>query len=381
MNTIRKRGLRALAIMGAAALALTACSGMGGEPASAPAAAADDSCAAVDSVTVVLQWVAQAQFAGYYQAAANGHYADQCLDVTIQEGGTNVVPQQVVASGNAEFGISHVVKSMLTREQGADIVNIGQVFERGGYLQVAWADSGIETIEDLEGTRMGQWGGGNELVLYGALRDHGIEPTTDIDIVQQPFDMSMLLNREVDSVQAKGYNELAQLLETVNPDTGELYQRDDFSIIDLQAEGYSVLEDSIYARDSWLAEEGNADIATRFLAASYMGWIDCREDADACVTTVLQQGSALGTSHQEWMMNEVNALIWPSTLGIGRMPVEAWDSSIQFAIDGGMMTTAPEDGYRTEMTDAALTIAEEAGYDIMGADWQRADVELVEGGR
>jgi NitT/TauT family transport system substrate-binding protein len=381
MKIQHKRTARSLSLLAAAALALTACSGMGAEAQPAAAPTGDSDCASVDSVTVVLQWVAQAQFAGYYAADANGHYADQCLDVTIQEGGTNVVPQQVVASGNAEFAVSHVVKSMLTREQGADIVNIGQVFERGGYLQVAWADSGIESLEDLAGTRMGSWGGGNELVLYGALRDRGIEPTTDIEILQQPFDMSMLLNREVDSVQAKGYNELAQLLETVNPDTGELYQREDFSIIDLQAEGYSVLEDSIYARDSWLAEEGNEDIATRFLAATYMGWADCRDDADACVQTVLQQGSALGTSHQQWMMNEINALIWPSTNGIGRLDEAGWQQSMQFAIDGEMLEAEPEGGYRTDLTDAALAIVEDAGYDIMGADWQRAEVELVEGGR
>ncbi|MCR8669787.1 ABC transporter substrate-binding protein [Agrococcus sp. HG114] len=381
MNAPRNRRGRSVALLAAAALALTACSGMGGEQPPSRAAATNAECETVDSVTVVLQWVAQAQFAGYYAAQELGHYADACLEVTIQEGGTNVVPQQVLASGNAEFAVSHVVKSMVARNQGADIVNIGQVFERGGYLQVAWADSGIDSLEDLRGTRMGSWGGGNELVLYGALRDIGIEPTQEIEILQQPFDMSMLLNREVDSVQAKGYNELAQLLETADPATGELYTIDDFSIIDLQAEGYSVLEDSIYARESWLAQEGNEDIATRFLAATYKGWTECRDDADACVDLVLQQGSALGTSHQQWMMNEINALIWPSTNGIGRLDEAAWDRSIQFALDGGVLEAAPEGGYRTDLTEAALALVEADGVDISGADWQRAEVELVEGGR
>ena len=152
MKTQRKHGMRAITLIAAASLGLTACSGMG--EAAPPEAPANAGCETVDSVTVVLQWVAQAQFAGYYAADGNGHYADQCLDVTIQEGGTNVVPQQVVASGNAQFGISHVNKSMVSREQGADIVNIGQVFERGAYLQVSWADSGIDSLEDLAGNNI-----------------------------------------------------------------------------------------------------------------------------------------------------------------------------------------------------------------------------------
>ena len=146
--------------------------------------------------------------------------------------------------------------------------------------------------------------------------------------------MNAFLQGDIDAAQAMTYNEYAQLLETVNPETGELYQPEDFSVINLQDEGYASLEDGIYAQDSWLAEGENADIATRFLAASYMGWIDCREDGDACVDMVLQRGSALGTSHQAWMMNEVNALIWPSTNGIGRMDEAAWDRTVQGAIEG-----------------------------------------------
>jgi NitT/TauT family transport system substrate-binding protein len=364
----------------ASMLTLTACSGMSDAPAAAPAANAD--CEQVDNVTVVLQWVTQAQFAGYYAAKENGYYADQCLDVTIQEGGTNVVPQQVLASGNAEFAVSHVVKSMASRQEGADIVNIGQVFQRGAYLQVAWADSGIESLEDIAGTTMGSWGGGNDLVLNASLRASGVEPTTDVTVVQQPFDMSLLLNREVDSVQAKTYNEFAQLLETVNPDTGELYTEDDFSVINIQDAGYASLEDSIYAKGDWLADEANADIATRFLAASYEGWASCRDDAASCVDLVVSQGSALGTTHQEWMMNEVNKLIWPSESGIGAMDTEAWDQTIEIAIEGEVLTEAPDsDSYRTDLNDAALAILEEKGVDVTGEGWTPAEVTLTEGGK
>ena len=44
-------------------------------------------------VSVVLQWVPQAQFAGYYAAKAQGFWEAQGLDVTIVDGGPDVAPQ------------------------------------------------------------------------------------------------------------------------------------------------------------------------------------------------------------------------------------------------------------------------------------------------
>lgn len=368
-----------------AALLLTGCSDMsgstsGGAGAADPDAGAD--CERTDTVRVVLQWVAQAQFAGYYQALDSGAYAERCLDVQIQEGGTNVVPQQVLAAGNAEFAVSHVTKTMATREQGADLVNIGQVFQRGAYLQVALADSGIDSLDDLPGTRLGSWGSGNELVLYAALRDAGIDPDHDLDVVQQPFDMTLLLDGEVDTAQAKTYNEYAQLLETINPDTGELYQPEDFSVIDLQEEGFASLEDGVYARGDWLADEANQDVATRFLAATYEGWISCRDAFDTCADSVLAHGSALGEGHQRWMLNEVNNLIWPSAGGIGTLDQAAWDQTIDNAIAGGALEQAPpDDAHRADLTDAALALLREDGVDVTGDSYEPLDITVTEGGR
>jgi len=67
--------------------------------------------------------------------------------------------------------------------------------------------------------------------------------------------------------------------------------------------------DMIFARDSWLKKAGNEDIATKFLVASYKGWIYCRDNQSACVNIVLRAGSKLGSSHQAWQLNEINGLI------------------------------------------------------------------------
>ncbi|MEM8862873.1 MAG: ABC transporter substrate-binding protein, partial [Chloroflexota bacterium] len=105
---MRKRfGLSALCLT-IVAMLLAACGG-GTEQAST-GGGEDSDCESVTPVRLQLQWVAQSQFAGYYAAEAEGFYDEMCLDVTILEGAVEIVPQQVVAAGDAEFGIAWVPK-------------------------------------------------------------------------------------------------------------------------------------------------------------------------------------------------------------------------------------------------------------------------------
>jgi hypothetical protein len=87
-------------------------------------AAASPVPAAQTRVTLQLQWVTQSQFAGYYAAVEQGFYRDEGLDVAIKVGAVEIVPQQVVASGGADFGIAWLPKVLASREQGAKLINV-----------------------------------------------------------------------------------------------------------------------------------------------------------------------------------------------------------------------------------------------------------------
>lgn len=332
-------------------------------------------------VTLQLQWVTQSQFAGYYAALEQGFYTDEGLDVTILEGAVEIVPQQVVAAGEAEFGVAWVPKMLASREQGAELVNIAQIFQRSGTLQVGWADSGITSVDDWAGKRVGTWGFGNEWEVYAALRQAGIEPddASQVTIVQQPFDMSLLLNREIDVAQAEIYNEYAQLLEATNPETGELYQPEDFIVFDYNDVGTAMLQDHVFVREEWLAEEGNEDIAVRFLKGTFRGWIYCRDNPEECVQIVLDNGPALGESHMTWQMNEINALIWPSPNGIGVMDDAAYQQTVGISVDFGVISAEPDAAaLRTDLAEEAISQLED--LDTVGNSFTRMDVELREGG-
>ena len=336
-------------------------------------------------IKLQLQWVAQSQFAGYFAAVDQGFYEEEGLDVTILEGAVEIVPQQVVTSGGAEFGLAWVPKVLESREAGANLVNIAQVFQRSGTLEVSFVDTGIESVEDFRGMRIGTWGFGNEHELFAAMRAAGIDPNNpeDVTVVQQPFDMSLLLNGELDAAEAMTYNEYAQVLEAVNPDTGELYQPEDLNVIDFNDVGTAMLQDHVFVNADWLAEEGNEDIAVSFLKASFRGWIFCRDNPDECVEIVLENGSTLGESHQTWQLNEISKLIWPSPDGIGIMDEDLWAQTVAVSIEGEVISEAPSEGaYRTDLAMAALDALTMSmpDTDVTGDMWEPVEVMLRPGG-
>jgi NitT/TauT family transport system substrate-binding protein len=332
-------------------------------------------------VTLQLKWVTQAQFAGYYAALEQGYYEDEGLNVTIKPGGPDIVPEQVVLGNQAEFGINWLDNTLATRDQGGQIVNIAQVFARSGMTEVTWKDTGLDSIDDLEGKKVGVWLGGNEHKLFAALTKNGIDPQKDAQIVAQPFDMNLFLNREVDAAAAMTYNELAQVLETKNPETGELYTLDELNVLKMSDLGTGALEDGIFVREDWIAEEANQDIAERFLKASFKGWVYCRDNPDACVQNVLAEGPTLGEGHQRWMMNEINKLIWPNENGIGIMDPEDYETTAQIAQDYKIVKKDPGDGvYVTDYAEAAVQELEDEGVDVKGSDYVAPTVEVTEGG-
>ena len=175
------------------------------------------------------------------------------------------------------------------------------------------------------------------------------------------------------------YNEYAQLLETKNPATGKLYTADDFATIDWNDEGVAMLQDAIWANTSKLKDTKYADQTVKFIAASLKGWAFCRDNVDKCRDITVAAGSTLGASHQQWQINEVNKLIWPSPDGIGMIDQAAWDRTVTIAKEtknqegATVLTKDPDaDAYSTEYVTKALDLLKSQGLDMNGSGYTAA---------
>ncbi len=340
--------------------------------------------AKLTKLTFQLKWVPQAQFAGYYAASLKGFYKQAGLDVTLKNGGPDIIPEQVVASGQAQFGVDWLPSLMSARDKGTDLVNVAQVFARSGMTEITWKSSGINSIAKMKNKKVGNWLGGNEFELFAALNKNGMNPEKNkgVTIVQQPFDMGLFLSKKIDAASAMTYNELAQVLESKNPKTGKLYQLSDLNVLKMQNVGTGMLEDGIFSTGSWLKSPANQATAVKFIAASLKGWIYCRDHMAECVSMTLKEGPTLPKGHQTWMMNEINKLVWPAEKGgIGIMNKAAYARTAKIAQQFGVIKKAPTGAYRTDLAAKAVASLKAAGADANGTSWKAPVVHVTAGGK
>ncbi|MCO5173491.1 MAG: ABC transporter substrate-binding protein [Trueperaceae bacterium] len=302
------------------------------------------------------KWFPQAQFAGYFVAQDKGFYAEEGLDVTVLDGG-NVNPTVAVASGNADFGTDWVANILTQRDQGLEVVNIAQIYQTSGYRLVALKSSGIETIADMAGRKVGVWAFGNEFAAEAVFSAAGLtsnlDPTVtspDVDAVVYAFDPSLVFPNEVDVASAMTYNELDQIV-------GLGYDLDTLSILDPASIGADLLEDSLFATPATLAATNfkgsgltGAEVAQRFLRASIRGWEYAVANQDEAVQIVLSHcgdtcaGSGSRQSpliHQTWQMAEVAKLVKPTAdTHVGALDRAAFERSVNLLVEVGLIKQA-----------------------------------------
>jgi NitT/TauT family transport system substrate-binding protein len=212
--------------------------------------------------------------------------------------------------------------------------------------ELSWKDSNINSPADWKGKKVAVWFFGNEWNLLATLAKYNIDKDKDITLVQQPFDMNLFLNREVDAAAAMTYNELYQVLSAG-------HTMDELNIIDYNKEGTAMPEDGIFARGDWLEDPKNKDIAARFLRASFKGWEYCRDNVDSCVDIVLKNdvSGVMTKDAQKWQMVEVNKLVWGDPIDpnakIGYMEPELFKRGAETALKFGVIKQPAEDAAYT----------------------------------
>ena len=304
-------------------------------------------------VTFQSKWFPQAQFAGYFVAQSKGFYEDEGLNVTVLDGG-NVNPTVQVASGNADFGTDWIANMLVQREQGLNVVQIAQIYQKSGYRMVALKDSGIEALPDLAGRTVGVWGFGNEFVAQAVFAAEDLtsdlDPTVtnpDVNAVVYAFDPSLVFPDEVEVASAMTYNELDQIV-------GLGYPLDTLNVLDPADVDAALLEDLIFTTPELLE---NADfkgsgvsgheVAERFLRATIKGWeyaVANQEEAvsivlESCGDTCAGSGSTQSPQiHQTWQMARVAELVSPEEgTQVGALNEDAFNRSVSLLNQVGLL--------------------------------------------
>ena len=287
---------------------------------------------ALDKVTLQLKWLPQAQFMGYYVAAAKGYYKDEGLDVTLLPGGPDIIPEQQVFNGVADIGVTWVSSFLKYQEKGWGFLEVAQPFQKSAMLLVSKASSGIKTPKDLIGKKVGSWFGGNEYELYALMESAGINKDKDLKLVQQDFTMDQVKKGDVDAASAMIYNEYGLLLESG-------FKPADLNVLDMNAYGVAMLEDNLFVTGKWA--KANGDKLVKFLRATIKGWADAVKDPEGAGKIVFDADKSVSLPHQVYMAKEIARLVVPAGFDatkIGFIDPKAFQQTADFALKYGLLT-------------------------------------------
>ncbi len=289
---------------------------------------------AADKVTVQLKWLPQAQFAGYYVAAAKGFYKEADLDVTIKPGGPDIAPAQVLAAKGADVTVDWMPSALAAREAGVPMVNIAQIFNRSGMMLTCKKASGVSTSKDFKGKTLGVWFGGNEYPFLSWMGSLGLKTSgaaPDVKVLKQGFNVDPLLQNQAACISTMIYNEYWQVIDAGVKAT-------DLVTFPYEDQGVATLEVGLYAREPDLKDPAVVAKLAKFVKATMKGWEYAVKNQDEAVKYVLAADTSGGSTAavQKRQLENVAKLITSAgTPAMGKLDPAAYARTVKVLLAGG----------------------------------------------
>lgn len=306
-----------------------------------PAGAQDTSEAAaagsLRKVSVALQWLPQAQFAGFFAARDTGIYRKYGLDVTIINGGPTEPSSKALEEKKADFCTMFLSTALTKAQGGLALVNLAQLSKKSSIMFVAKKKSGISKLADLNGRKVGLWISDSRTIPQAFLRLNKIEPTV-VDIASS---IDIFLYDGIDAINAMRYHEYYEMYAAgIDPD--------ELSVFALSDNGFDLPEDGIYclsetfARDRKLCED--------FTRASIEGWKYAFDNRENAAQIVLNYSRAVhqrsNVASQRYMLDAIGENFCPQggREKLGSFSEEEYRKAADLLVASGLITSAPAFG-------------------------------------
>ncbi|OIQ49209.1 putative thiamine biosynthesis protein [Pseudodesulfovibrio hydrargyri] len=314
---------RALAALGLAllyaALALPA----------SPARAQD-----LEKASIILQWLPQAQFAGYYVAKDKGFYAEEGIDLAILPGGPDILASDWLEDGRADFATLFLTTG-LQRRESMPLVNIGQIVQHSALMLIAKKASGIRSFKDLDGRKIGLWD--NEFQIQARAlfsREH-----ISVTVVTQTTSLDLFMRGGVAACSAMWYNEYHTLL-TYGLDEADLQP------LFFNDAGLNFPEDGIYCLEKTAAER--PELCGGLVRATLKGWRYAFAHKDEALNIVLARMAEAkvpaSRAHQRWMLDRMEDVTMTDDGAMGVLRPGDFDRVAKALTDTGFVDAAPAYG-------------------------------------
>ncbi|ACD95740.1 ABC transporter substrate-binding protein [Trichlorobacter lovleyi] len=255
---------------------------------------------ALKKASLMPLWSPQAQFAGYYVALDKGIYARHGIDLKILKAGPGYSPAQTLQEGKADFAVLWLTTALKRHSAGVKLVNLAQIIQRSSMMLVAKKSSGIKTVKDMNGRKVGMWGGELSIPPRALVARYGIK----VREVPQSHTINLFLRDGIDVTSAMWYNEYHVMLNAgLDPD--------ELQVFSLHELGMQYPEDGIYTLEKTL--QNDPALAKAFVAASLEGWHYAFAHPDEALDVVIkymrEAQIPANRVHQKWMLDRMRDLI------------------------------------------------------------------------
>ena len=246
---------------------------VGAAIASGLALAAGNAGAANTPITFQLNWVAGGANAGFAAAVAEGFYKDAGLDVTLVQGNGSGNTAQLVANGRSEIAYADAVAVSQLIAKGAPMKVLSTVYQSNPNEVSALKKTGIKSIKDLAGKKVGVPSGSSQTTMLPLLLKANNLKESDVNLINMPPTAMVpsLLQGQVDAILGSVDSYQIQL-------EAQGAQTDNFMFAD---NGVPTVSTSIFASDNYI--KNNPEVVRKFIAASLKGWYFALDNPEKAV--------------------------------------------------------------------------------------------------
>ena len=239
--------------------------------------------ATAQKLTFTLNWVAGGDHAPYFYAQKMGYYKQAGLDVDFESGRGSAASAQKVGAGQSQLGLSDMAGVLLFRGKGVDAVGVMNVYANSPQGLYWLKSSGIRSVNDLAGKKIGNPAGDGARTMWPALaKKVGMDPSSVTWVnIDANAKLGALKSRTIDATTSF-FNLHHVFARELGSDMGFLAWKD---------AGVNPYGNSIIANGAWL--NANRDKADKFVKIMQKAFADCAKTPEPCVQALVEANGAL----------------------------------------------------------------------------------------
>jgi putative hydroxymethylpyrimidine transport system substrate-binding protein len=235
-------------------------------------------------LTLMLDWVPNADHVGIYQALAEQDFSKAGLDVHVQVPSDPATPLELLAAGKVDMAVSYEPEVMLARSRGLPLVSVAAIVQKPLTSIISLGAKKITNVASLRGKRVGDAGISYQRAYLKTILSHAnVNPNSVKEINVGANLVPAMLSGRVDATLGAYWNveaiQLAQLRKKPR-------------VIRMEQVGVPTYNELVLVvRRSTLAN--HIDQIRRFVQALARGYASVRRDPQAGVTSLVRASPGL----------------------------------------------------------------------------------------